>query len=805
MKHAYALLMTWGWALTALWAQVEVKVTVLDSATGKLVRSGVVTMTCPDQTMHRALAEQNPAVLMVPPSVNCTLDLAINGMHYRESLRLDRPRHRYLWKTATAIRPVEDVASLMTLREAVVSAVRTRPDDPVPSSALGTEQIETQNVGKDIPFLLTTMPAVVAASDAGMGVGYTGFRIRGIDMTRINVTLNGIPLNDAESHGVWWVDLPDIAASTDMIQLQRGLGMTTYGGGGLGANLNISTEGAAEKPMAKLYQTAGAYRTFRTALKAATGRLPSGWGWTGRVSRIHSDGWIDRAFSNLTSYYLAGEYFRRRTRIHLIHFGGKENTYQAWYGVPIDSLTVNPTVNEAGTERPGEPYDNETDNYWQYHWQAHLSHQQNNWTLRLSSFYTRGYGYYEQYKAGEDLIDYGAPPVVTANDTITSTDLVRQLWLDNHFYGGIASATYADDYTTATIGAGAHRYDGRHYGKVIWAQWAATLPKDHKWYDLDARKDEQYAFVKVRQRLSSEWTLMADAMLRSVQYRMNGFRDHPALRHRVHYLFPNPRIGFTWQSPSWGTLRLFAGLGHKEPNRDDYEASPQHLPSPERMFDVELGWRYQKEKSRLDITVYDMEYRDQLVLTGKINDVGAYTRENVPESFRRGVEIEGAYQIFPTLRIKANYAFNDARIKRYVWYVDDWDTWTQDSMVFENVPAAFSPRHVGAAVLAWQPLPSWKASLETKYVGKQYLDNTQNPHRSLAPYLLLNARLRYSAKLAGPVRKITAGLDVFNLLNKVYAANGWTYVYRSGGREQAMVYVYPQAPRHAMVSLLIEF
>ncbi len=805
MRLLYLCVVAFGLLSSALRAQIEVKVSLLDSVTGAPVRAGTAELKCPGNTLRQSFGSANPVRFQLPAGMPCTLSVRLDALHYQQALTVTAPRHIYLLKTATSIVPIRRIGALLALREAVVRAVRTRPDAPVPSSTIHAETIETINTGKDLPFLLETLPAVVTTSDAGTGVGYTGFRVRGIDPTRINVTLNGIPLNDAESHGVWWVDLPDIAASADMIQLQRGLGLSTYGGGGLGANLNISTEGAAEKPFAKIYQSVGSFRTMRSTVKAATGRLPSGWGWMGRASYLTSDGWIDRAFSRLHSYYLSGEYFKHHTRLHLVHFGGKEKTYQAWYGVPVDSLLTHPTYNEAGTEKPGEPYDNETDNYWQYHWQAHLSHQWTpRWIVRLSGFYVRGYGYYEQYKAAEAFRDYGVSPPVVGNDTIYTTDLIRRLWLDNRFYGAIASGEFSAPHGTLTFGGGMHQYIGNHYGKVVWAAWAASLPKGHRWYDLDAQKTEGYVFIKGNRRFSPSFSAMADVMLRHVRYDLNGFRDNPGLHHRVRYLFPNPRLGLQWHA-SRGVVNLFAGWGHKEPNRDDYEAAAGKLPRPERLLDVELGWQYPWKNGQLNLTLYDMEYRDQLVLTGKINDVGAYTRENVPRSFRRGVEMEIRRELMPPLQIRANYAFNYAKIRRYVWYVDDWDTWRQDSMMLENVDLAFSPRHVASAVLSWQPLPAWQVEIEAKYVGEQYLDNTQHPDRRLEPYFLLNARLRYAPALKGPFRKITAGLDVFNLFNTVYASNGWAYVYRSGGRIQRMVYVYPQAPRHGWVSLKMEF
>ncbi len=790
----------------ALRAQVQLHVALYDSLSGGLISQGVVLLQCEESAPQvKHLRGDRPVSFRLLRPTRCMVEVQSGGLVWRDSLWLIHDRFLQLVRGGSRIAAWGDAPRVYRLKEAVVEAVRGRVAAAVPTAELSGDELAHINTSKDLPMLLERLPSVVATSDAGMGVGYTAFRVRGVDPTRINVTINGVPLNDAESHGVWWVDLPDIAASVDRLQLQRGLGPATYGGGGLGANLHLTTEGSTVRPYASLIQGYGSFNTLRTTLQAATGRMPSGWGWTARASRITSDGFIDRAFSRLTSYYTAGEYLRGRTRLHFIHFGGAEKTYQAWYGVPIDSLNTNPTYNEAGTEKPDAPYDNETDNYWQYHWQAHLTHQTGKRAVsRISAFYVRGYGYYEQYKAGEARADYGATPLIIGTDTIKETDLIRRLWLDNHFYGLIASHEVVASEGSITWGGGMHRYLGGHYGEVIWAQYAEGLPKGHRWYDLDAVKDEQYAFLKAHWRLRSSIDLTADAMLRRIDYRLNGFRDNPTLRHHVRYLFPNPRVGIVYRPSEGLSYRLFAGWGHKEPNRDDFEAAENALPRPEQLFDIEAGGRWVHARGHVDVNLFAMEYRDQLVLTGRINDVGAYVRENVSRSHRRGIEIEGRYEWPTNVAVQANLTYNSSKIARYVQYIDDWDTWRQDSVEFRNVDIAFSPRWVGAAVITYRGIPGLLLELEGKYVGAQYLDNTQNDERRLPPYFVPNLRLRYRWTPPIGMRAVTVGIDLFNLRNKVYSANGWTYLYRTSGEDRAMVYVYPQAPFHAMVHVRID-
>ncbi|HYE54201.1 MAG TPA: TonB-dependent receptor, partial [Chitinophagaceae bacterium] len=698
---------------------------------------------------------------------------------------------------------VDDSLSLsrkgLFLAPVEVLATRVGTRAPFTKSNLTKEQIEKLNLGQDLPFLLNQTPSVVVNSDAGNGVGYTGLRIRGSDLSRINVTLNGIPYNDAESQGVFFVDLPDFASSVKSIQIQRGVGTSSNGAGAFGATINISTHEFNEKAYAELNNSYGSFNTWKHTVKAGTGLINDHFTVDARLSRITSDGYIDRATSRLSSFYVGGGYFGKKTQVRLNIFGGDEQTYQAWNGVPESLLKTNRTFNSAGTEKPGEPYDNETDNFVQNHYQFFVNHAINNsLSFNTSFFYTRGKGYYEQYKAGEDFNDYGLPYPVIGNDTLETTDLVRQLWLDNHLYGSIFSLQYNKNGTQLTFGGGWNRFENNHYGKVIWSQ--TSVPLNHIWYDLDANKRDLNMYGKWQQQLNQQFQTFADLQYRSVKYVINGFRDNPTLHVNNQYHFLNPKVGVTYTPRAGMQAYISYALANKEPNRDDFEANEQQQPSHETLHDVEIGFERRGVKKSFGITAYYMYYRNQLVLTGKINDVGAYTRTNIPESYRAGVELQGSIMPAGPLRIDASVALSRNKISNFVEYVDDYDNGGQKTFAYDEPDIAFSPSIVANATITYKPVSAAELTWFSKYVGKQYLDNTSNSARQLDAYFLNDLRASYTFKTK-LLSQVSLLAQVNNLFDVKYEPNGYTFSYIYGSEFTTENFYFPMAGRNFMVGV----
>ena len=513
-----------------------------------------------------------------------------------------------------------------------VSSVRAADKAPFTKTNITKSEIAKINLGQDLPFLLNQTPSVVTTTDAGNGVGYTGIRIRGTDATRINVTLNGIPFNDAESLGSYFVDLPDFASSASSIQIQRGVGTSTNGSGAFGATINISTNEINKKAYAELNNSYGSFNTWKNTIKLGSGLLGNHFTLDARLSRIVSDGYIDRASSNLESFYASAAYLGNKNALRLNIFSGKEKTYQAWYGIPADILETNRTYNPAGTEKPGSPYDNQTDNYTQTHYQLFYDHTFNSkWKFNTALFLVRGKGYYEEYKAQENLGDYGLDDTAVA-------DIVRRRWLDNYFYGQIASLQYKTEKNELTIGGSWSRYDGKHYGRLIWSE--AKIPSDYEYYYYPATKTDENIYVKWMHSINNRWSSFADLQYRHVMHDMKGFQDNPDLFIKRDFNFLNPKIGINYNYNGWNAYISYA-MAHKEPNRDDFEASLQQQPKAETLHDFEAAIERRNMNYNVSATLYYMLYKDQLVLTGEINNVGSYTRTNVPNSYRAGVELQG--------------------------------------------------------------------------------------------------------------------------------------------------------------------
>ncbi|MCB0523119.1 MAG: TonB-dependent receptor plug domain-containing protein [Lewinellaceae bacterium] len=721
------------------------------------------------------------------------------------------------------------------LKEVVIQTTRTGSNSPIPHTNFKAEQIEQNLQAQDIPMLLSSVPSLVESSDAGSGIGYTGLRIRGSDPTRVNVTINGVPLNDSESQGMYWVDLPDLAASASEIQVQRGVGNSTHGAGAFGATVNIDLSNIDADPEAVVSSTIGSFGTRKLSAKTGTGLMNGRWHFSGRASLIHSDGYIDRASADLQSLHLSAAMLRDRQSLQVHLLSGKEITYQAWNGVPSQYVNdeVLRTFNTAGIEQPGGPYKDEVDNYSQQHLLGHYKLLLNSGlSLQVNGHYTKGAGYYEQYKAAQFYGDYGFTPWRIADTSISNTDLVRRLWLDNDFYGGTFALRWqAVKGTDLMLGGGLNRYDGNHFGEVIWTENPVGVPKDFEYYRNTAEKLDGNVFVKLEQKVSEKFRGFVDLQARIVEYTFQGFdlALNPTDQ-SVRHLFFNPKLGATYSiSDKWTGYGYF-GIAHREPNRDDYtQSSPDSRPKSEQLADTELGIRLVKEDYQFSANLFWMQYWNQLALDGQINKVGAYIRTNIPDSYRAGVELEGSTSLNQRLSLHGNLALSQNKVKSFTEFIDNWDTWEQETVVHTNTDLAFSPgviANAGIMATIWgKQLQSSEfaqqitVSLSGKYVGKQYLDNTSNDLTSLPAYF--TSDLRLNMDFTGIIgKKISLILALNNWLDAKYSANGWTYRYISGlydaraddpyaAVESGDVYhlagYFPQAGRNWMATVKITF
>lgn len=684
-----------------------------------------------------------------------------------------------------------------------VQAVTAGEKAPFAKTNLSKKEIEKNNLGQDLPFLLNQTPSVVVNSDAGNGVGYTGIRIRGTDASRINVTLNGIPYNDAESQGTFFVDLPDFSSSANSIQIQRGVGTSTNGAGAFGGTINIATNEINKKFYAATNNSIGSFNTWKNNIQFGSGLLGKHVTVDGRVSSIRSDGYIDRASSNLQSFYLSTAFLNEKNSLRLNVFSGKEKTYQAWNGVAENLLQSNRTHNPSGTEKNGDPYDNETDNYTQTHYQLFYNRKFNNyWKGNLAVFLTRGKGYYEQYKANKKLADYGLPNYNDGANTIKRTDLVRRLWLDNYYYGSIFSLQYKKNKTQLIFGGGYNAYDGDHYGEIKWASVQAAVPANHRWYDVSAYKKDASAYSKWIQQWSSNWQSFADVQVRHINYSIFGFRYNPSLNIQQNFTFVNPKVGITYSNKNWQAFISYA-LAGKEPNRDDFEAGNTQLPKAERLHDIEMGVEKKGTNYAVSANLYYMAYKNQLVLTGKINDVGAYTRTNINKSYRTGIELQGTVNMASWVNATANISFSENKIKNFTEYLDDYDNGGQQSKFYPKTNISFSPSTIAGGSINFTPVKNGEISLISKYVGRQFLDNTSQKSRSLHPYYLQDIKLSYllENKIGKEANLI---FQLNNVFNKKYEPNGYSFSYIYGGDVTTENFYFPMAGINFMLGINVK-
>ena len=644
------------------------------------------------------------------------------------SFVLISPAQKSNFNDTTLLQPVE------------IKAVRADEKTPVAKTNISSKDLEKNNTGRDLPFMLNQLPSTEAFSDAGNGVGYTGIRIRGTDASRINVTLNGIPYNDAEGQGTFFVDLPDIISSAGSIQVQRGSGTSSNGTGAFGAAINISTNELKKDFFASLNNSGGSFNTFKNTFQFGSGLLDKHTMIEGRLSRINSDGYMDRASTHLSSAYGSIAWADSSRSFRLNIFTGNEKTYQAWYGVPENQLLTNRTFNPAGMDQPGKPYENETDNYQQTHYQFFFNQKINTgWKFNGTLFFTKGWGYYEQYKAGQRFNDYGLPDYFDGTQNISETDLIRRLWLDNNFYGGLFSFLFKNAFSG---GAGWNQYDGIHYGEVIWSKVKA-IPVNYHWYDLTAKKTEFSSFIKWSQPFNEHWQSYADMQFRNVLYSMNGFEANPTLIVDKNFGFFNPKAGLIFSQHSWQAYASIAAITH-EPNRDDFEAGKLEQPVPETLYDMELSIEKKKSNYALGANFYYMKYKNQLILTGKINNVGAYTRINIPNSYRMGIEFTGQVSPLPDLDISGNLSLSSNKIKNFTEYLDDYDNGGQQTKFYPTTDISFSPSVMSSFTVEWRPVKKAEIRIMGKYCGQQYLDNTSNLARRLHPYYIQDVQFLYT-------------------------------------------------------------
>lgn len=702
------------------------------------------------------------------------------------------------------------------LAPVTISGVRLSSQSPFAFKDMNAEEIEKNNTGQDIPYLLNYTPSVVVTSDAGTGIGYTGIRIRGTDGQRINFTVNGIPLNDAESQTAFFVNFPDLLSSASNVQIQRGVGSSTNGSGAFGASVNIENMKATDKSYLELTNKFGSFNSWQHTLKAGTGLLNNGFQFDLRASKISSDGYIERATSDLKALQLLTGWTSKsgNTNVQMNIFTGAEKTGQAWDGIPEDSLETNRRYNPVGMKEDGTFYNDQTDNYQQDYYQLFINQKiHEHWSAKIGFFLTRGKGYYNEYRVQDKFSEYGLPPfALNGSDSFKRVNLIRQRWLDNYFYGTVFSVDYHKEKTQVTFGGAISRYDGKHYGDVKWAQFG--IPADYRWYENKAQKNDVNFYAKAQQEIKNNFYLFADLQYRHVYHNMDGFRKSPNEHPIAQYDFLNPKVGLSYITYHTGSQvsKIYASfaMAHKEPSRKDFEESPISFVQPERLLDYEFGYDYKSPTWTAQANLYYMNYKNQLVYSGKINDYGVYSRINVDKSYRAGMELSAAWQMIPEIKFGGNLTLSQNKILNFSEFIDDYDDGTQVENKYSKTDISFSPSVVGAAILSFQPFKQkWtdqdlQIDILEKYVGRQYLDNTENKNRSLNPYALTTVRFYYQTQKAF-LKNMAWSLEFNNIFNKKYESNGYTYSYIAGDELTTQNIYFPQAGFNFRLGLTLLF
>lgn len=723
----------------------------------------------------------------------------------------------------------------VNLDETVIIATRASGKTPVAQTTVAGNEIKQANIGVDIPYILEMTPSVVVSSESGLGLGNTTFRIRGTDPSRINVTINGIPLNDAESQAVFWVNMPDFASSVGSIQVQRGAGTSTNGGAAFGGTVNMQTSRPSIRPYAEISSTAGMYNTFRNNVSLGTGVIGRGFNFDARYSDVRSDGYIERSAAKHRSFYAAGAWHRAYTFVKLSVLHGEERTGLSWNGVPgyaIDAVKYpyfeagvpdyNPGINrrynpsgEYSDQAGNIKYYDNTDNYRQTHYHLQFAQQfDKRWTGHATLHLTRGNGYYEEYRLNRKLEEYGLPEIVIDGTTVKKSDLIRQKWMDNRFYGLTFSTNYNSGNLQWTTGGAANRHDGDHFGKVLWARYNHGAVSGNEWYRNNGTKDDYNVYTKAAWQINRLINVYGDLQYRHIGYVMTGIDDDLAGLDQSHYFnFFNPKAGVFFNIDDKNSAYASFAVANREPTRADFKDASKYgasvTPQAERLYDTELGYRFTGRIANLEINLYYMSYKDQLVATGKLSSVGYTIMDNVPDSYRAGIEITGGLQIARPLRFEASLTLSQNRIKNFTAYTDQNDAdWNPIEQRVENLGTthiSFSPDITGNAMLRYTPVKSLSFLLTGKYVGKQYYDNTSSDLRSLDAYFVSNFRIDYSFKLCG----VNFGLQglINNVFDKQYITSAWVYraVFSDGSPDYIENGFFPQAGRNVIGKLTISF
>ncbi len=691
------------------------------------------------------------------------------------------------------------------LDEVLISTVRAGGKTPMAFSNLSKKELAKRNLGQDIPVLMNFMPSVVTTTDAGNGVGYTGIRVRGSDATRVNVTINGIPYNDSESHGTFWVNMPDFVSSVENLQLQRGVGTSTNGSGAFGASLNMLTDAYSYDANGEISNSFGSFNTRKHTVKFSTGLLDNAFELTGRLSDMHSDGYIDRASSDLKSYFLQGAFINDGTLIKALVFGGKQKTYQAWNGVEQADIEkygrrYNPAGRYIDANGSIRFYDNETDNYKQDHYQLHWNERWNEqWTTNFALHYTKGYGYYENYKAGDELVNYGFEPPVVSGVTIEESDIIRQKILDNQFYGFTFGTTYRQNNLEIVIGGAANKYEGDHFGRIQWVKAPVKYDYNQEYYRDNSTKTDANVFTKATYTFNEKWILFGDIQLRNVVYKANG-NETGLVDDRFHFF--NPKAGLTYLLNDASQLYVSYARANREPNRTDYENGN---PKPEKLDDIELGWRYEQPKMKINVNGYYMHYQDQLVLTGALNDVGAPVRENSGKSYRLGIEIDAAVALSDKWTLQPSVTLSS---NKNIDFVTQWDG---ELRQLGNTDISFSPNIVASNMLTFKPIEDLQITWLSKYVGKQYMANTAAKLSELDAYFTNDLNISYEMPLKKWFKTIVFNVLANNIFNVKYISNGYYYTYNDDTVRPGQLTTfdgagyYPQAPFNILGGVSLKF